>query len=314
MICKNCGLEIQDNARFCNHCGAEQTVPQNNEEPVQATSSQEAAESVENQPQEAVAPQQENSTQEIPAPVEYKPQGVPEPQPKQESPAPVQYQPQSAVPQQTAPVNGAGSPGETAQYTSTEKQPSMFQPMIDTFKSIDFKKLNPKTNPKPTIIAGAVIVVLVLCIVVGNIISNSGVKGLVNNMEKAINDNDKDALEDCYPDFVVEDDSYPDISSIIGYEGIEVEFEIVNEKDITDEDYEYDSSYTWQQYIENDYSEYEDYDGEKVTKVEKLKLKFELDTGSSLVDYLAGAINTTLDVTAVKVDGDWCIYDTDTSY
>lgn len=272
MFCKNCGNPLDDNARFCPVCGTEQTPMQ--EAPVQQAPVQAPAEPVQYQPQQTVA------------------------MPAQEE-APAQYQ----APVQQAPVQN---------QEPANQNPPLFQPAIDKVKNFSFDKINPAKNPLPAIITGGVIVVIVALIVVTNLIFSGGVSGLFNKFEDAINDGDSKAIMELVPDFVATEDGADMLSSSLSYIGtlgVEIDMEVLNETDVTYQDSEYDSSYTWQQYIQNRYSDYKGYKGEQVDKVEKVKVKMELDGAlGQLASSLAGSDNTVQEFTVVKLDGDWYIY------
>lgn len=281
MICKNCGLEIQDDSKFCNHCGAEQIVSKPKEEVAQPE--------LDPQEQDVVTPEPEEKSQED---VVESQDNIPQTQ---------QVEPRQAESTESVEPN-------EPQQSETESQPSMFQPMIDTIKGIDFKKLNPKNNPKPTIIAGSVVAIFIVCAVIFNIIFSGGVEGLVDKMEDAINEKNSKLAMECYPEFMHNGlDNIGEVNYLSNL-GVEVDLDIISEKDVTDEDYDYDSSYTWKKYVENYYSDFSGYDGEVVQKVEKVTVKLEMDTDIDFLDSFVDMQDSTEELTVVKLDGDWYIF------
>lgn len=288
MICKNCGKEIADNSRFCTLCGAkqdeqsapvQQTAPVQNEAPVV---NQEPVQ--QNTPVQNEVPVQQN----VPVTNEAQPQGT----------APVE----NAVPTQ-ATVDPAGQPTGVP-----------YQPTAPVAKKFDFKKYLPMLIA----IAGGVVAVIIVVFVVVNIVSNSGVKGVVNRMEDAINDKDIDKYKELYPDFVAEEmdidgDTMESALGLIDGFDVGVDFEVVDEEDITDEEYEYDDSMTWAEYIQEYYADnYIEYDDEDVDAVSKVTVKMEMDFDSGIANAIAGALTDSAEeqeLTCVKVDGDWYIFE-----
>lgn len=270
MFCTNCGKQVEDNSSFCTNCGAKLTPNAPAPTPV--------AEPV---------PAQIPVAEPVPAPTPVA-EPVPAPTPVAEpAPAPTAFDPMTGQP--------VAAP---AQKNST------FQPMINLFKKI---------KPVYYAIAGGVVALIIVLAIVINIITGSGIKGVLKNMEDAINDGDQSALEKCYPSFVLDekDVDVSDIASIFsGYLGdVEVDFELVKEEDITDEDHDY-MDCTWQEYIQDKYEDYDEYDGEEVEAVTKAKVKVDFDIDNDLVNYLADSLtNKTQEFTFVKVDGSWYIYD-----
>ncbi|MGN1131420.1 MAG: zinc-ribbon domain-containing protein, partial [Ruminococcus sp.] len=240
MICKNCGKEIADNSRFCTLCGAKQEE--------QSTPAVEAPVQSEVPAQNVAPAQNEAPAQNVP-PVQNE---VPV---QNEAPASGNVPPQG-----TAPF-GNTAPAQTVVDPVGQPAGAPFQPTAPGAKKFDFKKYLP-------IIIGAVVavvVVVIAVIAVVNIVSNSGVKGVVNRMEDAINDKDTEKLKECYPDFVSEemdvdeDDLESALGIMDGYD-VKVDMEVVDEEDITDEDYDYDDTMTWAEYIQENYADnYVDY-------------------------------------------------------
>lgn len=238
---------------------------------------------------------------------------------------------QSAPVQQTAPVQNetpvsnevppqGTAPVENAVPTQATVDPAgqptgvPYQPTAPVAKKFDFKKYLPMLI---AIAGGVVAVIIVICVVV-NIVSNSGVKGVVNRMEDAINDRDIDKFKELYPDFVVEEmdideDTMESTLGLIDGFDFDVDFEVVDEEDITDEDYEYDDSMTWAEYIQENYADnYIEYDDEEVDAVSKVTVKMEMDLDNSIANAIAGALTESAqeqEITCVKVDGDWYIYE-----
>lgn len=276
MICKNCGKEIADNSRFCTLCGAKQDEQS---APVQQT-----------------APVQN----ETPVSNEVPPQGT--------APVSNEVPPQGTAPfENQAPVQPVVDPA--GQPTGVP-----YQPTAPVAKKFDFKKYLPMLI---AIAGGVVAVIIVICVVV-NIVSNSGVKGVVNRMEDAVNDRDIDKFKELYPDFVVEEmdideDTMESTLGLMDGFDFDVDFEVVDEEDITDEDYEYDDSMTWAEYIQENYADnYIEYDDEEVDAVSKVTVKMEMDFDNGIANALADALTDSVEekeITCVKVDGDWYIYE-----
>lgn len=297
MYCTNCGKQIEDGSRFCTGCGtpvAQQNT--NSEAPTQQPVS----------PAQTETPVQSSSTQQ--------PAEQPTEQPAQQP----QAAPVNEVPEQSAPVNNippfnqAGN--STAAPQPTQGQQTDSSPAGNPLQPIAEKAK--KINPIIFVIAGVVVAVAIIVIIIVMMICNSGVKGVLNNMEKAINDQDVDALYDCYPSFVAEDMDIDEdtIDSAFGMiEGVKISCTLEDEEDITDEDYEYDDSITWQEYIQEQYEDYDEYDGEEVEKVVEAEYTMEYSFDNYVADYIADAL-TDEDETEqtgvfVKVDGDWYIYE-----
>ena len=273
MICKNCGKEIADNSRFCTLCGAKQ---------------------------------EEQSTPAVEIPVQ--------------SEVPVQN---VAPAQNEAPISQNVPPQDTAQFDNTTPAQTVvdpvgqpagtpFQPMAQGGKKFDFKKYLPMIIG----IAVAVVVVVIAVISVVSIVSNSGVNGVVNRMEDAINHKDTEKLKECYPDFVSEEmdvdtDSIDSALGLIDGFDVDVDFEVVDEEDVTDEDY--DDNVTWAEYIQDSYADnYSDYDYEDIDAIEKVTVKMSFDFDNSLADYLTDSLSSSKqeqELTCVKVDGDWYVFD-----
>ena len=216
-------------------------------------------------------------------------------------------------PQGTAPVGNQVSPQTVVDPTG---QPTgvPYQPTAPVAKKFDFKKYLPMLI---AIAGGVVAVIIVVCVVV-NIVSNSGVKGVVNRMEDAVNDRDIDKFKELYPDFVVEEmdvdeDTMESALGLIDGFDFDVDFEVVDEEDITDEEYEYDDSMTWAEYIQEYYADnYIEYDNEDVDAVSKVTVKMEMDFDNGIANAIAGALTDSVEeqeLTCVKVDGDWYIFE-----
>lgn len=275
MICKNCGKEIADNSRFCTLCGAKQ---------------------------------EEQSTPAVEAPVQSE---VPV-----QNVAPAQNEApisENVPPQDTAPFDNT-TPAQTVVDPVGQPTGVPYQPTAPVAKKFDFKKYLPMLI---AIAGGVVAVIIVVCVVV-NIVSNSGVKGVVNRMEDAINDKDTDKFKELYPDFVSEEmdvdtDSIDSALGLIDGFDVDVDFEVVDEEDITDEEYEYDDSMTWAEYIQEYYADnYIEYDDEDVDAVSKVTVKMEMDFDNGIANALAGALTDSAEeqeMTFVKVDGDWYVFD-----
>jgi hypothetical protein len=297
MFCQNCGNKLEDGTKFCTNCGAPQNdTPNSNPQSVPVEPAQSAP-----QPQQT--------------PVEPV-QSVPQPQqtpvnPTQNAPQPQQapFDPAQGVPQpQQVPVNGQPFQyGEQPQYNGAPAPVANKNSFIDKLK---------KVNPKIYIFGGiAVLLVIAIIVVTINIVNNSGINGVLNHMEDAINDKDIDELEKCYPDFVWEemDVDSDDIASALSISDdiVDISFSVEEETDVTDEDYS--SSQTWQEYVQDYYEYFDDYDDEDVEKVVEAEIKFEYDFGNGIANSLASSISDAADLSTttmhfVKVDGSWYIF------
>jgi hypothetical protein len=290
MFCQNCGSKLEEGTKFCTNCGAKQDDVQQQAAPVQTP----VQTSVETPIQTSVP---ESNTQPVQEPV----------------------QPTTAE-QPVNPVNAAAEPvanPQPYQYGSTPNQYPA-QPVPQAENKTGFVSKLKQINPKIYIFGGIGILLVIAIIVVSvNIISNSGVKGVLNHMEKAINNQDIDQLEKCYPDFVWESmdiDDEDEITSTlsIGSDVIDVSFSLEDETDVTDEDYS--SSETWQEYAERTYGYYDEYDDEEVEAVVEAEISAEYDFGSSIANSLVNSIaDTSEDTTTmhfVKLDGSWYILST----
>ena len=177
-----------------------------------------------------------------------------------------------------------------------------------------------KFNWKPLAFGGAALVVVaIVVVIIVKIISNTGVNGVLNNFEKAINNQDGDALEKCFPDFVLEDKDADDlfsefVSSDSQYlDDLEIDFSLDDQEDVTDEDC--DKSYSdesWAEYIESYYEDhFDDYEGESIEAVVQADADIDIDTGNSAANIFASALidDASATFTFVKVDGSWYIFD-----
>ncbi len=291
MYCTNCGKQIEDGSSFCTGCGtpvAQQNT--NSEAPAQQPVSTAQTET----------PAQPASTQPTEQPAQ---------QPQEAS--------VNAVPEQSAPVNNIppfNQAGNADVSQPAQAQTTNGNPAVNPLQNVAGKAK--KINPIIFILAGAVVAVVIIVVAIVLIVSNSGPKSVLNNMEKAINDQDIDALYDCYPSFVAEDMDLDDddIESTFGLiEGVKISCTLEDEEDITEEDYEYDDSVTWQEYIQEQYEDYDEYDDEEVEKVVEAEYTMEYSFDNDVADYIADALEDEdeTDQTGifVKVDGDWYIYE-----
>lgn len=276
MYCKNCGKELADGTRFCTACGAAQEQKTTQAEP---TAPKEEAQPVQTKPEA-------ENTQADKEPVQYKPLT---------GQAPPQNQPTAGqVPPQTPGQTPYQAPGQTPFQPAPEK-----------------KKIN-----KNILILWGVAVVVVIAIIIGAVVifSGTGIKGVVNKMEKGINNRDAEALVDIYPEFMFEDDDARDDSidsmqdTLDEFDDIDakVSITIKREKDVTDKDYFDDETYQeyYQELLEDSY---DDFDGE-IKEVAEVKLDMEYDFDEDEAeDYIAEALEDGESQTAYfgKIDGKW---------
>lgn len=307
MICKNCGMEIADGSRFCTNCG---TPTAQEPAPVQPMGG-----SVPPQPIQGEVPVQpmqgEVPVQPMSGEVPVQPMGGEVPvQPMQGE---VPMQPMSGeVPAQPM---GGEVPTQPLQGGYAPQQPTMNgMPFNNGMEAV-------KKNKKPLIFAGVALVAIILVVVVAvNMFSNMGYKGVLNKLEKAVNNRDAKLAMECYPDFYFDDDTDDeDVMDKIGFgndiiEDIDIDFEVISDKEVTDDDcsLSYDDS-TWEEYITDYYEDHcDDYDGEEVSEVIEAKVKMEIDSDSDAADALLNGLLNTSKVKMIfaKVDGSWYYFTT----
>ena len=303
MICKNCGLENPEGAKFCAGCGQKiEMLPQNN-----------APQN--NIPQNNV---QQNNIPQNNVPQNNVPQNnIPQYNVPQNN-VPQNNIPQNNIPQNNIPQNNIPQnyvPQNNNFNNQVTFDPVTGQPIMNTGKKTDIKKHLPLIIG----IAGGVAVVIVAIIVVLTIVGNSGINGVLNNLEDGINNKNVESIKKCVPEFVAKDMDIDqdDVDSLFGISDeykFEIDFDVKSEKDVTDEESD-SSNYTWKEYIQDEYEDCDDYDGGEVQEVKKASVKYDIDFENDTANAIAGLASSlsdeslTKDLYFVKYDGNWYLYD-----
>ena len=87
-----------------------------------------------------------------------------------------------------------------------------------------------------------------------------------------------------------------------------------SEEDVTDSNCSEANNYTWKEYIQDRYENYDGYDGGEVEKVTKAKVKYDIDFDNDTANAIAGLASLgendlTKDVYFVKYDGSWYLFE-----
>lgn len=344
MICKNCGSENPNGAKFCAKCGkkiemsnpvqqnnipqnnapqnsvAQNSVPQNNVQQnniphnyVHQNSNPQGAQVHQNNAPQNNVPNNYNSQGNIPN--NYNPQNnMPNnniPQGNATNNVPNNYNPQGNFqPQNGMPQNGV------PQYNNVPNQTVIDPVTGQPVKNNNFKKHLPLIIG----IAGGVVAVIIAVVIVFSVIGNSGINGVLNNLEDGINDKDVESIKKCVPEFMVKDMnvSQKDVENLFGVSNdydIDVHFDIKSEEDVTDSMCSDAKDYTWKEYIQDKYEEYSGYDGGEVEEVTKAKVEYDIDFDNDLANAAAALASSlsdesaTKDIYFVKYDGSWYLYD-----
>lgn len=344
MICKNCGSENPNGAKFCAKCGkkiemsnpvqqnnipqnnapqnsvAQNSVPQNNVQQnniphnyVHQNSNPQGAQVHQNNAPQNNVPNNYNSQGNIPN--NYNPQNnMPNnniPQGNATNNVPNNYNPQGNFqPQNGMPQNGV------PQYNNVPNQTVIDPVTGQPVKNNNFKKHLPLIIG----IAGGVVAVIIAVVIVFSVIGNSGINGVLNNLEDGINDKDVESIKKCVPEFMVKDMnvSQEDVENLFGVSNdydIDVHFDIKSEEDVTDSMCSDAKNYTWKEYIQDKYEEYSGYDGGEVEEVTKAKVEYDIDFDNDLANAAAALASSlsdesaTKDIYFVKYDGSWYLYD-----
>lgn len=344
MICKNCGSENPNGAKFCAKCGkkidmsnpvqqnnipqnnapqnsvAQNSVPQNNVQQnniphnyVHQNSNPQGAQVHQNNAPQNNVPNNYNSQGNIPN--NYNPQNnMPNnniPQGNATNNVPNNYNPQGNFqPQNGMPHNGV------PQYNNVPNQTVIDPVTGQPVKNNNFKKHLPLIIG----IAGGVVAVIIAVVIVFSVIGNSGINGVLNNLEDGINDKDVESIKKCVPEFMVKDMnvSQEDVENLFGVSNdydIDVHFDIKSEEDVTDSMCSDAKDYTWKEYIQDKYEEYSGYDGGEVEEVTKAKVEYDIDFDNDLANAAAALASSlsdesaTKDIYFVKYDGSWYLYD-----
>lgn len=342
MICKNCGFQNPDGAKFCASCGQKiemsNPIPQNN---VSDSNTQQNNIPQNNVPQNNV-PQNNNQHNYVPQnnvpqgnfvhqgnvkqnnvpqnniPNNYNPQNtMPNnniPQGNVPNNIPNNYNPQNNIPQGNfQPQNGI------PQFNNFPNQ-GVNQTVIDPITGQPVKnKSSKKVLPLILGIAGGVVAIVVAIVIVFSVIGNSGIDGVLDSLEDGINDKNVEAIKKCVPEFMVKDMdiTQSDIDDILGIRDIysfEIDFDVKSEEDVTDSNCSEANNYTWKEYIQDRYENYDGYDGGEVEEVTKAKVKYDIDFDNDTANAIAGLASLgendlTKDVYFVKYDGSWYLFE-----
>lgn len=331
MICKNCGFQNPDGAKFCASCGQKiemsNPIPQNN---VSDSNTQQNNIPQNNAQQNSVTQNnnQHNSVHQnnvhqnnVPQgniPNNYNPQNtMPNnniPQGNVPNNIPNNYNPQNNIPQGNfQPQNGM------PQFNNFPNQ-GVNQTVIDPVTGQPVKnKSSKKVLPLILGIVGGVVAIIVAVVIVFSVIDNSGINGVLDSLEDGINDKNVEAIKKCVPEFMVKDMdiSQSDIDDILGIRDIysfEIDFDVKSEEDVTDSNCSEANNYTWKEYIQDRYEDYDGYDGGEVEEVTKAKVKYDIDFDNDTANAIAGLASLgendlTKDVYFVKYDGSWYLFE-----
>ncbi|MGN1125976.1 MAG: zinc ribbon domain-containing protein [Ruminococcus sp.] len=168
---------------------------------------------------------------------------------------------------------------------------------------------------KIAVAAAAVVVLVVGVILVISLISNTGAKGVINRMEDAINDCDAEKSVECYDySLFLDEDGFDDAVDGVddAYDSIkdadfDVDFEVKSDKDITEDDCDYDDDMTWQEYLQGRYEDMDEYDDQEVDAVKEVRVRAtcDYDDDDEDVEDFADEMKDTKKFYCVKIDGDW---------
>lgn len=346
MICKNCGFQNPDGAKFCASCGQkiemsnpipqnnvsdsntqQNNIPQNNAQQNSVTQNNNQHNSVHqnNVPQGNFVHQgnvKQNNVPQNKIPNNYNPQGnVPQ------GNIPNNYNPQNTMPNNNIPQgnvpnnipNNYNPQNGMPQFNNFPNQ-GVNQTVIDPVTGQPVKnKSSKKVLPLILGIVGGVVAIIVAVVIVFSVIGNSGINGVLNNLEDGINDKNVEAIKKCVPEFMVKDMdiTQSDIDDILGIRDIysfEFDFDVKSEEDVTDSNCSEANNYTWKEYIQDRYEDYDGYDGGEVEEVTKAKVKYDIDFDNDTANAVAGLASLgendlTKDVYFVKYDGSWYLFE-----
>lgn len=331
MICKNCGFQNPDGAKFCASCGQKiemsNPIPQNN---VSDSNTQQNNIPQNNAQQNSVTQNnnQHNSVHQnnvhqnnVPQgniPNNYNPQNtMPNnniPQGNVPNNIPNNYNPQNNIPQGNfQPQNGM------PQFNNFPNQ-GVNQTVIDPVTGQPVKnKSSKKVLPLILGIVGGVVAIIVAVVIMFSVIDNSGINGVLDSLEDGINDKNVEAIKKCVPEFMVKDMdiSQSDIDDMFGVSdkySFEIDFDVKSEEDVTNSNCSEANNYTWKEYIQDRYENYDGYDGGEVEEVTKAKVKYDIDFDNDTANAIAGLASLgendlTKDVYFVKYDGSWYLFE-----
>lgn len=337
MICKNCGFQNPDGAKFCASCGQkiemsnpvqqnnvsenntqQNNIPQNN---VPQNNNQHNYVHQNNVPQGNFVHQgnvKQNNVPQGNIPNNYNPQNtMPNnniPQGNVPNNIPNNYNPQNNIPQGNfQPQNGI------PQFNNFPNQ-GVNQTVIDPITGQPVKnKSSKKVLPLILGIAGGVVAIVVAIVIVFSVIGNSGIDGVLDSLEDGINDKNVEAIKKCVPEFMVKDMdiTQSDIDDMFGVSdkySFEIDFDVKSEEDVTNSNCSEANNYTWKEYIQDRYENYDGYDGGEVEEVTKAKVKYDIDFDNDTANAIAGLASLgendlTKDVYFVKYDGSWYLFE-----
>ena len=371
MICKNCGFQNPDGAKFCASCGQkiemsnpvqqnnvpdnntqqnnipqnnaqQNNVPQNNAQQNSVTKNNNQHNSVHrnNVPQGAFVHQgnvKQNNAPQNNIPNNYNPQGnVPQgnipnnynpqntmpnniPQGNVPNNISNNYNPQNGMPQNNMPQGNFQPQNGMPQFNNFPNQGGS-QTVIDPVTGQPIKNKNSKkVLPLILGIAGGVVAIIVAVVIVFSVIDNSGINGVLDSLEDGINDKDINSIQKCVPEFMVKDMdiSQSDIDDMFGVSdkySFEIDFDVKSEEDVTDSNCNEANNYTWKEYIQDRYENYDGYDGGEVQEVTKAKIKYDIDFDNDTANAIAGLASLgedslTKDFYFVKYDGSWYLFE-----
>lgn len=332
MICKNCGFQNPDGAKFCASCGQKiemsNPIPQNNVSDSNTQQNNIPQNNVpQNNNQHNYVPQgnfvhqgnvKQNNVPQGNIPNNYNPQNtMPNnniPQGNVPNNIPNNYNPQNNIPQGNfQPQNGI------PQFNNFPNQ-GVNQTVIDPITGQPVKnKSSKKVLPLILGIAGGVVAIVVAIVIVFSVIGNSGINGVLDSLEDGINDKNVEAIKKCVPEFMVKDMdiTQSDIDDMFGVSdkySFEIDFDVKSEEDVTDSNCSEANNYTWKEYIQDRYENYDGYDGGEVEEVTKAKVKYDIDFDNDTANAIAGLASLgendlTKDVYFVKYDGSWYLFE-----
>ena len=180
-------------------------------------------------------------------------------------------------------------------------------------------KSSKKVLPLILGIVGGVVAIIVAVVIVFSVIDNSGINGVLDSLEDGINDKNVEAIKKCVPEFMVKDMdiSQSDIDDMFGVSdkySFEIDFDVKSEEDVTNSNCSEANNYTWKEYIQDRYENYDGYDGGEVEEVTKAKVKYDIDFDNDTANAIAGLASLgendlTKDVYFVKYDGSWYLFE-----
>ncbi len=361
MICKNCGFQNPDGAKFCASCGQkiemsnpipqnnvsdsntqQNNIPQNNAQQNSVTQNNNQHNSVHqnNVPQGNFVHQgnvKQNNVPQNNIPNNYNPQGnVPQGNiPNNYNPQnnPQNTMPNNNIPQGNVPNNIPNNYNPQNNIPQGNFQPQNGMPQFNNFpnQGVNQTVIDPVTGQPvknksskkvlPLIlgIVGGVVAIIVAVVIVFSVIDNSGIDGVLNNLEDGINDKNIESIKKCVPEFMVKDMdiSQSDIDDMFGVSdkySFEIDFDVKSEEDVTDSNCSEANNYTWKEYIQDRYENYDGYDGGEVEEVTKAKVKYDIDFDNDTANAIAGLASLgendlTKDVYFVKYDGGWYLFE-----